>query len=175
MPTSRNNVPSASPGSAALYRGPVRRTAVLTVTLAVLVGCGAAADTTSPQGTLAALAQAVNDDDQAAVDQLICAAGRDDGHTMAEVRDGLTELDPAFANARWHAEPGPVRTQTATEASASLVVSTVDWPATRSPEIEEFLAAGEAPRPINELGEGGEIHLVVEDGRWLACGPNGIR
>jgi hypothetical protein len=155
----------------------VRRVAllatVLTAALPVLTGCGAA-DTSTPQGTLAALAAAVDDDDSAAVDRLICAAGRNHGDTMTRVRDGLVELDPAFADARWHAEPGPVRSQTATEATASLTVSTVGWPATRSPEVEEFLAASEAPRPLNELGEGGEIRLVVEDGRWLACGPNGI-
>jgi hypothetical protein len=150
------------------------RAALLVVVAGVLTGCGAPAGTDTPEGALAALAAAVNADDPAAVDRLICPAGREQGHTMAQVRDGLVLLDPAFAGARWHAEPGPVTTRTDTEATGSLTVTRTGWPARTPQLVSTFLAANQVPRPVNELGDGGELTLVQQDGHWLACGPRGV-
>jgi hypothetical protein len=149
------------------------RAALLVLVAGVLAGCGAPAGTDTPEGTLAALAAAVNADDPAAVDRLICPAARDQGHTMQQVRDGLVFLDPAFTSAAWHAEPGPITTRTDTEATGSLTVTRTGWPDEVPRLVEDFLNGNQVPRPMNELSDGGGITLVLQDGHWLACGPRG--
>jgi hypothetical protein len=145
------------------------RAALLVVVVGVLAGCGAPAGSDTPEGTLAALAAAVNADDPAAVDRLICPAARAEGHTMQQVHDGLVLLDPAFKSAAWHAEAGPVTTRTATTAAASLTVTEVGWPDPVPPLTDDFEDADQVPRPMNLLGDGGELTLVQQDGHWLAC------
>jgi hypothetical protein len=150
------------------------RAGLLLVLAGLVAGCGAPAATTTPEGTLSALAAAVSADDPAAVDRLLCPAGRAVGHTMQQVRDGLTELDPTFTGAGWHADAGPITERTAENATGSLIVTRTGWPADVPPLVEDFLAANQVPRPMNELGDGGEITLVLQDGHWLACGPRGL-
>jgi hypothetical protein len=88
---------------------------------------------------------------------------------MSRIRDGLTELDPAFADAGWHASPGPVHRLTPTTATGTLTVSRTGWPQRQSPEVSEFLSASPGPRPLTLLGPGGELALVEQDGQWFAC------
>jgi hypothetical protein len=148
-----------------------RAALLLVATAALLGGCGAPAAAATPAGSLTALAAAVSANDPAAVDRLICPAARDQGHTMAQVRDGLVELDPAYRTAAWRAQAGPITGQDATTATGSLTITRTGWPATTSPLVEDYLAANEVPRPLNLLGAGGEITLVRQGGSWLACGP----
>ena len=151
-----------------------RAALLLAAAVGLLAGCGAPAAAATPEGSLTALAAAVSADDPAAVDRLICPAARAQGHTMQQVRDGLTELDPAFRGAAWHAEAGPISTRDATTATGTLTVTRTGWPATTPPVVEDFLAANEVPRPLNLLGAGGEITLVLQNGHWLACTPNSV-
>jgi hypothetical protein len=147
------------------------RAVLLAALVGLLAGCGTPAPAAEPERALADLAAAVTAGDSAAVDRLLCPAARAQGHTMQQVRDGMVELDPAFAGAGWRAEAGPVTGQTAQTASGTLLITRTGWPAQVPPLVEDFLNANEVPRPLDQLGPGGEITLVLQDGRWLACGP----
>lgn len=163
---------SASSGYTRAVRWGMRSTTallalVLPAALA-LGGCAADARTATPEGTLAALAEAVDRADDAAVARLVCPAARDDGDSMSRIHDGLVELDPAFAGAGWTAEPGPVRQVDATSAVGTLTVTRTGWPPRESPQVAEFLQGSRGPLPITLL-RGDRIALVRQDDAWLAC------
>jgi hypothetical protein len=133
-----------------------------------------APDQSTPKSTLAALVRAINDSNDDAVDRLICAAAKKGGAGFADARAVLVEADPRLGKIRYRAKAAGVTSATDREATVKLLINVVGVPKDVSPEAQQALAVNEIPRPLNQQNERGEIHLVKESGRWVACGPRGV-
>lgn len=134
-------------------------------------GTGDPGGAATPEAALAGLAAAVNDMDDEAAAAFVCAKDRDYGTNMADSLAAATEADPRLRDMHYRATAGPVVEQTETTAVGSLEHSVVGIPDGLSEAGQQHLQISEIAWPMSLQTQELQLHLIVEDGRWVACRP----
>lgn len=160
------------------YIGSMRRLVVVVgIAAMVLAGtaCGnddeGAGDGGTPEAALAGLADAVNNLDDAAAATLVCQKDRDYGTKMADTVAGATEADPKLSGLRYRASAGAVVEKTQTTAIGSLEVTVEGVPDDLSDAGRQYLETSQIAWPLSLQTPQRQLHLIVEDGRWVGCRP----
>ncbi|MEU4765876.1 hypothetical protein AB0H12_21715 [Actinosynnema sp. NPDC023794] len=138
-----------------------------------LVGCSSSAESAdTPEGALAALAQATNDQDDDAIKKLVCAEEWREQYTFRSTLAEMARLDPRLADVKYPVRAVEVRDKTDTTATGvldQLPVEGMPGPDDLSDEASAALDTMAAPMPIRLVRAGGVIKLVKENGAWTAC------
>lgn len=132
---------------------------------------GGSGTTSTPEAALAGLADAVNRLDDEAAAKLVCAKDLDYGSTMAESIAASTEADPRLSGMRYRASAGAVVDKTQTTAVGSLEYTVNGIPEDLSAAGKQHLEMSEIAWPMSLQTPQRQMHLIVEDGRWVACRP----
>jgi hypothetical protein len=138
-----------------------------------LVGCSDSAESAdTPEGALAALARATNDQDDDAIKKLVCAEKWREQYTFRSTLAEMAKLDPRLADVKYRVRAGEVRDKTDTTATGVLEQLPAEGgpgPEDLSDKAEAALENMAAPMPIWLIREGDVINLVKENGTWVVC------